>query len=152
MSPQNGGFIRAKLTRPRNFCYKNNIRNIQNGGFIRAKSGPLIRHQARILYLLILWSHLKPKLTQSWLTAEPTLSHSWADVESKLSRSWAEVKPKLSHSWADVEPKRSRCLLIPTLPLSNKRIISLKSFSFIRRWVSAWNLPWSSILTASSLH
>ena len=27
----------------------------QNGGFIRAKSGPLIRHQARILYLLILW-------------------------------------------------------------------------------------------------
>ena len=28
----------------------------QNGGFIRAKSGPLIRHQARILYLLILWA------------------------------------------------------------------------------------------------
>ena len=56
VSPQNGGFIRAKLTRPRIFCYKNNVRNIQHGGFIRAKSGPLIRHQARILYLLILWS------------------------------------------------------------------------------------------------
>ena len=56
VSPQNGGFIRAKLTRPRTFCYKNNVRNIQNGGFIRAKSGPLIRHQARILYLLILWA------------------------------------------------------------------------------------------------
>ena len=54
VSPQNGGFIRAKLTRPRTFCYKNNVRKIQNGGFIRAKSGPLIRHQARILYLLIL--------------------------------------------------------------------------------------------------
>ena len=55
VSPQNGGFIRAKLTRPRTFCYKNKVRNIQNGGFIRPKSGPLIRHQARILYLLILW-------------------------------------------------------------------------------------------------
>ena len=55
VSPQNGGFIKAKLTRPRIFCYKNNVRNIQNGGFIKAKSGPLIRHQARILYLLILW-------------------------------------------------------------------------------------------------
>ena len=55
VSPQNGGFIRAKLTRPRIFCYKNNVRKIQNGGFIKAKSGPLIRHQARILYLLILW-------------------------------------------------------------------------------------------------
>ena len=54
VSPQNGGFIRAKLTRPRIFCYKNNVRNIQNGGFIRAKSGLLIRHQARMLYLLIL--------------------------------------------------------------------------------------------------
>ena len=59
MSPQNGGFIRAKLTRPRTFCYKNNVRNNQNGGFIRAKSGPLIRHQARILYLLILWTRTK---------------------------------------------------------------------------------------------
>ena len=38
-----------------NFCYKKNARNIQNGGFISAKSGPLIRHQARVLYLLILW-------------------------------------------------------------------------------------------------
>ena len=55
VSPQNGGFIRAKLTRPRIFCYENNVRNIQNGGFIMAKSGPLIRHQARILYLLTLW-------------------------------------------------------------------------------------------------
>ena len=55
---QNGGFIRAKLTRPRIFCYKNNVRNIPNGGFIRAKSGPLILHQARILYLLILWVQL----------------------------------------------------------------------------------------------
>ena len=34
VSPQNGGFIRAKLTRPRIFCYKNNVRKIQNGGFI----------------------------------------------------------------------------------------------------------------------
>ena len=46
---------KGKITRPRIFCYKNNVRKIQNGGFIRAKSGPLIRHQARILYLLILW-------------------------------------------------------------------------------------------------
>ena len=45
---------KGKLTRPRISCYKNNVRNIQNGGFVRAKSGPLIRHQARILYLLIL--------------------------------------------------------------------------------------------------
>ena len=47
--------LRVKLTRPRIFCYKSNVRKIQNGGFIKAKSGPLIRHQARILYLLILW-------------------------------------------------------------------------------------------------
>ena len=52
---QNGGFIRANLTSPRIFYYKNNVRKIQNGGVIRAKSGPMIRHQARILYLLILW-------------------------------------------------------------------------------------------------
>ena len=39
MCRQNGGFIRAKLTRPRIFCYKNNVRKIQNGGIIRAKSG-----------------------------------------------------------------------------------------------------------------
>ena len=50
--------MRAKLTRPRIFCYKNNVRNIQNGGFIRAKSEPLIHHQARILYLLILCGDL----------------------------------------------------------------------------------------------
>ena len=47
---------KGKINSPQDFCYKNNVRKIQNGGFIRAKSGPLIRYQARILYLLILWS------------------------------------------------------------------------------------------------
>ena len=52
---------KGKINSPQDFCYKNNARNIQNGGFIRAKSGTLIRHQARILYLLILW--VKPKVS-----------------------------------------------------------------------------------------
>ena len=37
---QNGGFIRAKLARPRTFCAKANgteiLKKIQNGGFVRA--------------------------------------------------------------------------------------------------------------------
>ena len=81
VSPQNCGFTRAKLTRPRIFCYKNYVRYIQNGGCIRAKSWPLIRHQARILYLLIVWSgltvaalwHVKKSGVMFWM--KPAVNH-----------------------------------------------------------------------------
>ena len=38
LSQQNGGFVRAKLARPRTFCAKVNgqlLKKIENGGFIR---------------------------------------------------------------------------------------------------------------------
>ena len=52
LSPQNGGFIRAKLTRPRIFVIKTMYATSVTSG---PTSGPLSRDRARILYLLILW-------------------------------------------------------------------------------------------------
>ena len=60
---------KGKINSPQDFCYKNNVRNIQNGGFIRAKSGPLSRDRARILYLLILWACP----SSAWWVADPRL-------------------------------------------------------------------------------
>ena len=61
LSPQNGGFIRAKLARPRTFCAKANGNFEENPkwridmGKIFCQIGPLSRDRARILYLIILW-------------------------------------------------------------------------------------------------
>ena len=106
MSPQNGGFIRAKWTRPRIFCYKNNVRNIQNGGFIRAKSGPLIRHQARILYLLILWV---------WGTREYPMMHH-QNVQS--------IAIKIFHAEFPWIPKKIHCFRRLSLWVKNSEAYS----------------------------